>query len=244
MIFVLSGEGPTDLGSCNNAQGKCSGDDFDIGPMTVLIEQLVEHRVGYQLRKLPDQIYYLSEKALCEKAKGLPNRLLPARSKKKQAEMGYFYTNALVLGAFAKSIEAETDDSAIAVLFRDCDSTRSAKAGLWDTKRQAILDGFNRSQFDRGVPMLPKPTSEAWLLSAAQAQPYQNCQNLEDLPGNEASPNHPKTKLVAAFGAHKTRIELCEWLDENPFDPVRADAMPSFKAFRDRLDEVVLTVLH
>ena len=95
MIFVLSGEGPTDLGSCNNAQGKCSGDDFDIGPMTVLIEQLVEHRVGYQLRKLPDQIYYLSEKALCEKAKGLPNRLLPARSKKKQAEMGYFYTNAL-----------------------------------------------------------------------------------------------------------------------------------------------------
>ena len=139
MIFVLSGEGPTDLGSCNNAQGKCSGDDFDIGPMTVLIEQLVEHRVGYQLRKLPDQIYYLSEKALCEKAKGLPNRLLPARSKKKQAEMGYFYTNALVLGAFAKSIEAETDDSAIAVLFRDCDSTRSAKAGLWDTKRQALL---------------------------------------------------------------------------------------------------------
>jgi hypothetical protein len=243
MIFVLSGEGPTDLGSCKNAQGKCSGDDFDVGSMTVLIEQLVKKHVDFRLRGWPDQIHYLSERTLCEMAKKLPNRLQPARSKKKPAEMGYFYTNALVLGVFAKTLEAEKADSAIAVLFRDCDSTRSVNA-VWDKKWKAILDGFNHSQFDRGVPMLPKPTSEAWLLSAAQAQPYQNCQNLEDLPGNEASPNHPKRKLDAAFGARKTRRELCEWLDENPFDPDRAGAMPSFKAFRDRLDEVVLTVLH
>ena len=244
MIFVLSGEGHTDLGSCNNAQGRCSGDDFDIGPMTVLIEQLIESRVGFRLRDLPDQIHYLSETALCEKAKALPVRLQPTRSKKKQVEMGYFYTNALVLGEFAKSLEAETDDAAIAVLFRDCDSTRSAKAGLWDIKRQAILDGFNRSQFDKGVPMLPKPTSEAWLLCAAQAQPYQNCQTFEELPGNEASPNHTKKKLDAALGGRKSREELCDWLDGTPFDPDRAASMPSFKAFRDRLDEVVSAVLH
>lgn len=244
MIFVLSGEGPTDLGTCNNAQGGCSGDDFEIGPMTVLVEQLVESRVGFRLRDLPDQIHYISETALCDKAKALPNRLLPARSKKKQVEMGYFYTNALVLGEIAKRLEAEKGDEAIAVLFRDCDGTRSAKAGLWDIKWQSILDGFNRSQFDRGVPMLPKPTSEAWLLSAAQDPPYQNCQSHEDLPGNEVSPNHPKKKLDAAFGEHKSRVELCDWLDETPFDPVLAGAMPSFKAFRDRLDQVVLTVLH
>lgn len=244
MIFVLSGEGPTDLGTCKNTQGGCSGNDLEIGPMTVLVEQLVEKRVGFQLRDFPDQIYYVSETALCNKAKELPNRLLPARSKKKQVEMGYFYTNALVLGVIARDLEAEKGDQAIAVLFRDCDGTRSTKAGLWDTKWQSILDGFNCSQFDRGVPMLPKPTSEAWLLSAAQDPPCQNCQSHEDLPGNAVSPNHPKKKLDAAFGKHKSRIELCEWLDETPFDPDRAASMPSFKAFRDRLDEVVSTVLH
>lgn len=244
MIFVLSGEGPTDLGACNNAQGGCTGDNFSIGPMSVLIEQLVEHRIGFRLRDLPDQIHYLSETALCEKARALPNRLQPARGKKKQTEMGYFYGNALALGVFAKQLEVEETDKAIAVLFRDCDGTRSAKAGLWEVKWQSITDGFANAQFERGVPMLPKPTSEAWLLSAAQAQPYQNCQLLEDLPGNTVSPNHPKEKLDKAFGAHKSSIELCEWLDETPFDSARAAVMPSFKAFRDRLDEVILSVLH
>ena len=42
----------------------------------------------------------------------------------------------------------------------------------------------------------------------------------------------------------KSREELCDWLDGLPFDPVRAASMPSFKAFEDRLDEVVSTVLH
>ena len=243
MIFVLSGEGPTDLGACNNAQGSCTGDNFSTGPMTVLIEQLAEHRIGFRLRDLPAQIHYLSETSLCEKAKALPNRLQPARGKKKLAETGYFYSNALALGVFARALEDEEKDEAIAVLFRDCDGTRSARAGLWGGKWQSIANGFANAQFERGVPMLPKPTSEAWLLSAAQAHPYQNAQDLEDLPGNQASPNHPKKKLEQAFGTPKSRIELCEWLDETPFDSVRAAVMPSFKAFRDRLDEVVLSVM-
>jgi len=94
------------------------------------------------------------------------------------------------------------------------------------------------------VPMLPKPTSEAWLLCAAQHQAYQNCAQLEDLPGNQASPNHPKKKLDKALGGHKSADELCEWLDNNPFDSVLAESMPSFKAFKDTLERVVNDLIH
>jgi len=238
MILVLSGEGPTDLGACNNAQGRCSDKDFTVGPLALLIKQMLEARTGDELN-FSGRCLYVGETALSKKAKELPYRLLPARSKKKQAEMGYFYTNALALGVLASEVAAEAQDDVVAVLFRDCDGTRSAKAELWDVKCRSIEDGFRYSKFSYGVPMLPRPTSEAWLIAAAQPQPYQNCQRLEELPGNEASPNHPKKKLDAIFGHHKSAHGLCDWLEAQPFDADRASAMPGFRAFRERLNEVL-----
>ncbi len=54
----------------------------------------------------------------------------------------------------------------IAVLFRDSDGTASSGRGLWEDKRKSIEDGFGEAGFDYGVPMIPKPKSEAWLLCA------------------------------------------------------------------------------
>lgn len=244
MIFVLSGEGPTDLGGCANSQGRCTNGDFSVGPMTVILEQLLAPRIGFSLRDYPDCVHYINETALDAISKAQPKRMQPARSKKQGVETGYFFANAAALGIAARELEVETEDAAVAVLFRDCDGTRSAPSVLWEAKQASMRHGFKYSQFDRGVPMLPKPTSEAWLLCAAQVPPYTACEKLEALSGNEASQNHPKKKLDAAFGGHKSREELCDWLDGLPFDPVRAASMPSFKAFEDRLDEVVSTVLH
>lgn len=245
MIFVLSGEGPTDLGACTNAQGRCTNSDFSVGPMTVILEQLLEPRIGFSLRDYTDRVHYIDETALCAIATKLRgNRMQPARGKKKGAETGYFFANAMALGAAAQELEVATQDTAVAVLFRDYDGTRSSPAVLWKMKQSSMIDGFKYSNFDRGVPMLPKPTSEAWLLCAAQVSPYACCDKLEALSGNETSLNHPKKKLDAAFGCHKSREELCDWLDGNPFDLDRAASMPSFKAFRDRLYEVVSAILH
>jgi hypothetical protein len=249
MIFVLSGEGPTDLGVCANAQGQCSDQDFAVGPMSVLIEQMLAPVIGYPLRDLPDRLYYVSKTVLRDKAKAHPqgqrfrsNQRF--RSKMTPAETAYFFVNACALGEITLELECETQDTAVAILFRDSDGTRSDSANSWQVKHDSMVSGFTYSQFSQGVPMLPKPTSEAWLLSAAQQQPYQNCHQLEDLPGNEVSPHQPKKKLDEAFGHHKSAQELCEWLDENPFDAEQAAAMPSFKAFRDRLHEVVRAVLY
>lgn len=149
MILVLSGEGPTDLGACKNAQGRCSDKDFTVGPLALLIKQMLEARTGDELVNFSGRCLYVGETALNKKAKELPYRLLPARSKKKQAEMAYFYTNALALGVLANYVAAEAQDDVVAILFRDCDGTRSAKAELWDVKRRSIEDGFRYSKIGR-----------------------------------------------------------------------------------------------
>lgn len=243
MLLVLSGEGPTDLGVCSNAQGTCSDAEFSVGPMTLLADQIIEPHIGFSLRSTPCQLIYVGKSVLSARLKALQVRLRPARGKKQGAETGYFFGNAAMLGRIALEIETEREDTSIAILFRDCDSS-DAHPPEWDAKFQSMLNGFQSVEFERGIPMIPKPTSEAWLLAAAQAQPYQNCEQLEELPGNTASPNHPKKKLDDAFGEHKSAQDLCEWLDETPFDSARAANMPSFSAFKSRLEHVLEQVLH
>ena len=41
MMFLVSGEGPSDIGGCTNGAESCEGADFKAGPMTLLIDQLV-----------------------------------------------------------------------------------------------------------------------------------------------------------------------------------------------------------
>lgn len=236
MIVILSGEGKSDFGQCNNAQGICSGDDYQLGVMAVLVEQMLEQRLGYSLRTIPDALLFISESALASLGKQRKGKQISLTSKTRGHETGYFYINAWMLGQFA--IETN-QDNVIAILFRDCDGTRSSKAGLWDSKWQSMINGFQRSGFNQGVPMLPKPKSEAWLICAAKHQPYQNCSQLEDLSGNDDSPNSAKSQLDAIFEGHKSTAELCEWLENNPFDIDCACAMPSFKAFKERLDLVL-----
>lgn len=243
MRALLSGEGVTDLGSCTNALGVCEGQDFRIGPMTVLLSQLAEHKLGYSLLDTPDSLRFVSETALCAQAKAMPARLQPARSKKKGAETSYFYANAMMLGRLALEFETETGEPVLAVLFRDSDGTRSSPNTLWADKLQSMHDGFLRSSFEHGVPMLPKPKSESWLLCAALPQ-LLSCAVLEDISGNDNSPNSAKAQLDAALCGHKSCEELCAWLAQNPLDAGRAATMPSFKAFWDALDSALDRVLH
>ncbi len=242
MILVLSGEGPSDIGACNNALGKCDDGNFIPGPMTVVLDQMLEPKLGYSIRSLPESLYFFTETALCQYAKALPMRLQPARSKKKGIETGYYFVNAMALGRLAKELEQESNDIAIAVLFRDNDGTRSTPC-LWEQKWQSMQQGFQNSEFSRGVPMLPKPKSEAWLICAASSEAT-HCAQFEQLSGNDASPNSAKQKLDAIFGEHKSAAELCEWLSENPLDIDRAANMPSFKKFQDDLIRALEEVLH
>lgn len=245
MLLLLSGEGPTDLGRCNLPVERCDGDAFSAGPMAMLVDQLVEKVMGYSvLRDTPASLRYITKQCLDDVANRLRRnrRLVSLTGKKQGQETGYFTKMAWAYGTLAMQIEADEGDSAVAVFFRDSDGTHSIRDGAWAEKRQSIERGFERAGFEGGVPMLPKPTSEVWLLCAAKNEPYQNCGALEDLPGNQESVRHPKKELARVFGKEKPGAELREWLEAHPFDPDRAMDMASYQAFQARLVEVLNTI--
>lgn len=250
MIVVLSGEGPSDLGQCSNAQAECRVPDFAHGPMTVLVDNILEETLGFSpLALTPDRYIYLSEERLQE----LAERRKQAGSKvslvgkKRDQETGYFYINAWMMGE--ETIRLQKDDAdqngadqVIGVLFRDSDGTRSTFTGLWEVKVDSMIGGFDRSGLAiRGVPMVPQPKSEAWLLCAARPNPYFNCGPLEQRSGNDKSPNSLKGELSRALNGDATAQGQLDWLSEHGFDHVAvAQQMHSFGTFKSRLRAALL----
>ena len=101
-----------------------------------------------------------------------------------------------------------------------------------------MLDGFDEEGFDRGVPMIPKPKSEAWIICAVKSNPYQACGVLEERSGNDNSPNSLKAELELVLGEPATRVKLNSMVSSRRIDIDRID-MPSFNKFRHRLEEVI-----
>ncbi|MEN0104994.1 MAG: hypothetical protein AAGC84_01065 [Pseudomonas sp.] len=205
--------------------------------MTVLIDDLIDQAYGYSpLANTPAIYRYYSEHSLARRAqlrKG--NRPFILAGKKHQQETGYFYINAWMLGEIALGLEEAEDDMSVAVLFRDSDGTNSSRADLWQVKYDSMESGFKRANYERGVPMLPRPKSEAWLLCAAKPNPYQHCGQLEELPGNDNSPHSAKRQLDAALNNLTSTQNLVAWLQANRFDSdSAAGQMHSYAAFKNR----------
>lgn len=208
--------------------------------MMMIAAKIVQDYVSYLL--LENGRYgFVAKSVLVEKARVLKQRKKPARLAgiKTPKETAYFYKNARALARCAKEKEQEKKEQIIAVLFRDSDGSVSAGRGAWNDKWMSIMRGFNDEQYDLGVPMLPKPKSEAWLLCALKKVPYQNCAVLENRSGSDNSPNALKKELAQLFqGERPSREDLCNMVDNGSIDPVRID-MPSFNRFKNRLLEVL-----
>jgi hypothetical protein len=197
MYFLLSGKGPTDMGLCADNMTACEGNRHQKGPMAIIVSQIVEQRLNFSF--IDTRYYgYVSEKKLKQRSsifkqqKKSPS--LPR--KKKPKETVYFYRNARALALCAKDKETELNEQIIAVLFRDSDTTASSDRGIWKDKWDSIARGFRDEGFDRGVPMIPKPKSEAWIICSVKKNPYQGCRSLEERSGNDSSPNSIKGELA------------------------------------------------
>ena len=238
MYFLFSGEGATDLGVCADGVATCGGDNYQHGPMTVIVDQLVEARHHYSLLDTGCR-GFVSRGTLVDRASELKAAKKAVRlpGKKRARETRYFFNNARVLARIAKEREGERKEDVVAVLFRDADRATAGR-GSWPEKRQSMLDGFEEEEFARGVPMIPKPSSEAWLLCALRRNPYQGCAALEDRSGSPHSPHSLKGELEKRLGHPPTREELCELVTNGRIDHRRID-MPSFNAFRERLQAVL-----
>lgn len=241
MLFLLSGEGSSDMGSCSDGSSSCRFvGSFVPGPMALFVCSVAKLCLGDDPEK---RLSYVSEKGLAEEAREMKSFLRRAGDSDGAL---YFRKNAAALGRIALKKEGEEKTEVVAVLFRDCDGTRSASPGLWESKRQSVLNGFAAAGFSRGVAMIPKPKSEAWILCAvrgASKEPYRDCGKLEgELSGNDRSRRSPKVKLEEALRVRSGRETLVDLVRDGTVDPSKID-MPSFNAFRADLEAVLRKIL-
>ncbi|WP_035239152.1 hypothetical protein [Desulfobacter vibrioformis] len=239
MYFLLSGEGPTDLGVCPNGLAICEGEQHSQGPLAIIMSQIAEQQIMYSF--IDTHSYgFISKGELKQKASELKKKKsLRLPGKKKQKETEYYYRNARSLALFAKEKQEElNDDDVIAVLFRDSDGSASADRGHWQHKRDSMIKGFQDENFEKGVPMVPKPKSEAWIICAVKNNPYQGCGSLENRSGNDNSPQSLKKEIAEILKGQTSRTQLCELVNNGTIDWNRIE-MPSFLAFKNALIDVL-----
>ncbi|WP_198305546.1 hypothetical protein [Arcobacter vandammei] len=223
MILALSGEGKTDLGELDFGT-----DEFIAGSMYMIVDKIIEKTYDYSpYNTSKENIKYIPEAELSKRAKTLKPIRLPGKSSKK--ETAYFYKNARALAIITKEIEAD-----LAILFRDSDGTNSSNSEEWKDKYDSILRGFEVEEFFKGVAMLPKPKSEAWLLCALKNN-YQNCNTLENESGNDNSPNSLKKQLESYALSDE---QICDKIKSSEIDIEKIE-MDSFKIFKQRLLDVL-----
>lgn len=238
MFFLFSGEGPTDLGSCNNNASSCDGEDYLYGPMTMFVDKIVQDNQAYSL--IDAQCFgFVSESALSEQSKQLKavTKGIALPGKKREKETRYFFDNARAFARIAQQRAIQLNDEVVAVLFRDSDGTATPDRGLWPNKHKSMMDGFEEQGFSKGVPMIPKPKSEAWILCALKYS-YQHCHALEERSGNDNSPNSLKQELEEHLEESATRTLLNQLVGNGQIDCLQL-RMPSFQIFRDLLEEVI-----
>jgi hypothetical protein len=233
MKLILSGEGPTDLGSVQLVAGKW---EFVPGPMAWIVDKILEvNYTAYSLLEVHQAggncVIYVGKRELIS-CRGEGPTLLPGFKYGK--ENAFFTRNAQCLALHAKKVsEEDSGIPVIAVLFRDGDGTNSKEE--WSKKVESMRRGFAWQQFLTGVPMVPNPKSEAWMICALRNPPYTNCVSLEDQSGNDNSPNSLKDQLRALCGgSHPSAETQANWVKNGRVDPGRID-MPSFSVFKQDL---------
>jgi hypothetical protein len=209
--------------------------------MAWVVDRLAEAVLGYSSIDI-GLVDFVSEGTVHRKAKNLPGFRLAGKNRPQ--ETAYFFRNARALAQIAREFAEQYSDTVVAVLFRDSDGTRTSGRGEWQAKWDSMIGGFRFEDYHCGVPMLPKPKSEAWVLCALKPQqPYQHCRRIEDASGNDASPNSLKIQLEVVLGEPGSCEVLVDKVKNAEIDPFQITDMPSFLAFRCHLESVLTDVL-
>lgn len=220
MIFHVLGEGPSDFGSWDVHTLKK-------GCMNYLLDWLWMHHAP-QGTPLPEQKLH-SRDAISKtdpRAIGSRGHHLPRQTR-------FAFMGALALAHLAQA----ENETAGAVYFIDADHTRSEDKDIGEKFRDAIQQGFDFASFQLGVPMVPNPCQEAWLLAYYQRYmpkqaAYNHAERFEDLAGNKRAQrqNNPKGQLAdclekAGLDMRNDKEEIVNRVD---WDRV---SMPSYDCF-------------
>ena len=242
MLLLLSGEGSSDMGSCSDALGTCTGFNYKPGAMAYIADKLINLYQGFEFSYIEhDSVYFVSEKHLADHKPVIRPKRANLPGKKRPKETQYYFANARSLAIEAKRLATEKNDTVLAVLFRDSDGTASSGRGEWQDKRISMKNGFAFEEYNLAVAMMPKPKSEAWLICALKENPYQACDALEDRSGNDKSPHALKTELTALINDHPSGLLLNDLIIDNHIDANCIDMM-SMQAFKTDLRNAVTLI--
>ena len=227
MFLILSGEGETDLGI----------NDKEFGSITKLIDNLVINRIGYSFIK--EETYTIVSKTeLTKEAKRIKPQTRKGIDVDEETKEFFKRAKALSIIAYRKKKDLSNETPLIVILFVDSDGRSSSKKNKWAIRSKSILDGFKRENLATGVPMIPIPISEAWILCALRDN-YKYCAKLEDESGSKKSPKSLKKQLEDHLREPETRILLNDKIDDGEIDIDRIIDMSSMTAFKNRLNEVL-----
>lgn len=250
--ILVTGEGPTDIGYSLTGQNIStnvvgSKAEFCNGPFYRLLERML-------LRFMPnwnsDQFdeanpisaSYVSHGHLsrCSKELAKGNKKFRFAGKSMPKGFAGLTKQSTELAKLASELGCE-----MAFYFHDTDGNnqnKSSASRLQENMVNAAKQGFRSGGLESCVAMIPKPTSEAWLICSCKANAYDACGNLEvTLSGNDDSPpeQSPKLVLESIIGAAFTDPILYEKIEE--LDIERMD-MPSFNQFRDDMQQAIQNI--
>lgn len=230
--LVVTGEGETDMGVCANQQQICTGQDFAVGAVAILLFKLIrQHLPDWNNDNLTAEpaahLTFIYRAWLKEQSKANKRQVFVGKQVVKGFEV--YFRHAAALAQYAKQ-----HNHPMAAYFHDTDNHD------WKALRNAVKAGFRAAEFEqKGLAVVPKPTSEAWFICAMKHGSYQHCTSLEDeLSGNDRSPQHaPKVRLGECLNKpNYTRQDLCELVET--LDVTRID-MPSFNDLRQQVKTAI-----
>ena len=189
MYVFFSGEGASDFGVCDMGvqHQYCMGDYYLPGPLTYIVDAMIEIKYKYSI--IESNVAVFVDGAELERIKiqiKPSKKSIRLRGYNVPAETRFHFEDARSF-AFAVSdfVAEKNENKFIAILFRDSNTNDNKE---WQNKRNSMLSGFEvgfskRQISNNGIPMLPRPVSEAWLLCAIYRQENQNsnCEYLEEI---------------------------------------------------------------
>ncbi|ELR5204380.1 hypothetical protein RG287_RS10490 [Providencia rettgeri] len=232
--ILVTGEGCSDMGGSNNGQSISTGEFYNLGPMALLAVRLLqkiipdwnEYNIDFQSPN--NWMTCISGNELARQAKGVRKHRPSTKLKKGFVEHA---NRATTMAGYAKD-----NGHQLAFYFHDTDRCD------FDDLHQSIMLGFNGIEGVHGIPMIPKPTSEAWLICGLKQDPYAHCTALEtQLSGNDAASdnNAPKKVLAQLLGDEATTDLQYELV--NGIDVTRIN-MPSYNQFKTDLTTAIESI--
>jgi hypothetical protein len=229
--ILVTGEGSSDMGGSNNGQSISTGEFYNLGPMALLAVRLLQKIIpdwnedNLDFQSPNNWMTCISGNELARQAKGVRKHRPSTKLKKGFVEHA---NRATTMAGYAKDNRHQ-----LAFYFHDTDKCD------FDDLHQSIMLGFNGIEGMHGIPMIPKPTSEAWLICGQKQDPYTHCTALEtELSGNDAASdeNAPKKVLARLLGQEATTEQQYEMV--TGIDVTRIN-MPSYNQFKTDLTNAI-----